>query len=93
MEDIINNTEAERFELTIDGKTSIVQYGLFDGGIAFLHTEVPPELEGKGIASSLAKHVLEYSKTNNLKVLPLCPYINTYIKRHQEYESLVVKHS
>lgn len=90
---IINNREAKRFELTIDDKTSIVAYALFEGGISFLHTEVPPELEGKGIASALAKHVLEYAKANNLKVLPLCPYIKKYIDRHPEYQYLSLKHS
>lgn len=91
--DIVNNTEAKRFELTIEGKTAIVTYSLFEGGITFLHTEVPAEMEGKGIAASLAKFVLEYAKTNNLKVLPLCPYIKLYIDRHPEYQSLSLKHS
>jgi predicted GNAT family acetyltransferase len=89
---IINNTNKNRFELTIDGKTSVVEYKLFEGGISFLHTEVPPELEGKGIASAMAKYVLEYAKTNNLKVMPLCPFINTYINRHPEYQALSLKH-
>jgi predicted GNAT family acetyltransferase len=90
---ISNNTAANRFELTIDGRTAMVTYKLFDGGISFLHTEVPVEFEGKGIASAMAKYVLENAKANNLKVLPLCPFIKTYIDRHQEYQSLVVKHS
>jgi predicted GNAT family acetyltransferase len=89
---IINNTTAKRFELTIDGRTAIVTYKLFDGGISFLHTEVPVELEGKGIGSAMAKYVLEYAKTNNLKVFLLCPFIKTYVDRHIEYQALL-KHT
>ena len=89
---IINNKDKSRFELALDGKISMVEYKLFEGGISLNHTEVPPELEGKGIASALAKHVLEYAKANNLKVLPLCPFIYTYISRHPEYKYLSLKH-
>ncbi len=89
---IINNIDRNRFELTTDGGTSVVEYKLFDGGISLNHTEVPSELEGKGIASTLAKYALEYARTNNLKVLPLCPFIYTYISRHPEYKYLSLKH-
>jgi predicted GNAT family acetyltransferase len=89
---IINNTAKNRFELTTEGITSVVEYKLFDGGISLNHTEVPHQLEGKGIASALAKFALEYAKTNNLKVLPLCPFIYTYISRHPEYKALSLKH-
>jgi uncharacterized protein len=90
---ITNNTTAKRFELIIDGKTAIATYKLFDGGISFLHTEVPVESEGKGVGSAMAKYVLEYAKTNNLKIYPLCPFIKTYIDRHTEYQSLLVNQS
>ncbi len=86
---IIHNEEQQRFELEIDHRMSIVQYRLFEGGIIFDHTEVHPDLEGKGIASRLAVFALEYAKTNHLKVVPLCPFIRTYIMRHKEYESLL----
>lgn len=88
---VINNISRKRFELTVDDKIAVVEYKLFDGGISFLHTEVPHELEGKGIGSALAKYVLDYAKQNSLKVLPLCPFIKKYIDRHPEYLELVIK--
>jgi predicted GNAT family acetyltransferase len=89
---ITNNTNKNRFELTIDGKIAVVEYSLFENGIRFLHTEVPDELEGKGIASAMAKYVLEYAKATNLKVSLLCPFIKAYVDRHPEYQPLLVKH-
>ena len=86
---ITNNTETNQFELTTEGKTAIVEYELEDNQIAFLHTEVPPQLEGRGIGSALAKHVLEYAKEKHLQVKPYCPFIRTYIERHPEYQSLL----
>jgi predicted GNAT family acetyltransferase len=90
---ITNNVNKNRFELIIDGKTSVVEYKLSEGVITLLHTEVPSELEGKGIASAMAKYVLEYAKANNLKVMPLCPFIYTYINRHPEYQALSLRHT
>ena len=51
---------------------------------------MPEALSGQGIASALAKHVLEYAVQNQLKVQPDCPYIRAYIGKHPEYQSLVV---
>lgn len=90
---ITNNIEAKRFELHKDGQIALVQYQLFDGGISFLHTEVPPELGGQGIAAKLAKHVLDYAAENHLKVKPYCPYINAYIDKHPEYQTNSLFHN
>ncbi|MFC0182090.1 hypothetical protein SAMN04515674_101100 [Pseudarcicella hirudinis] len=82
---IINNTENNRFELSLDnGDTAFVEYSLREDKIAFLHTEVPAAYEGKGIAAALAKYVLEYAKSNHLRVIPICPYIKAYIQRHPD---------
>lgn len=90
---IENNKDKHRFETTAEGHTAFVDYKLFDGGISFLHTEVPPALEGKGIASALAKHVLDYAKNNNLKTKIYCSFLQLYIKRHPEYQDNVIAHS
>lgn len=86
---MINNTEHHRFEATVDGMLSEVAYRFFVDTITFLHTEVPEELEGKGIAKALAKAALDHARDNDLKVVPLCPFIAAYIKRHPEYQPLV----
>ncbi len=89
---IVQNTDKRRFETTVNGITAFVEYNLFNNGINYTHTEVPGELEGKGIGSALAKHVLEYAKENHLKVMPLCPFIKKYIDRHPEYASISMLH-
>ncbi len=88
---IINNPDARRFEATVDGFTAVVEYILATGKIVFTHTEVPVELEGRGIAGKMARHVLEYARTEGLEVIPLCPFMASYIRRHTEYIPLVQK--
>lgn len=85
-----NNTADHRFEMMIEGKLSMIGYDMPDeNNIIFTHTEVPEELEGRGIASRLAKAALEFAKNQGLAVIPLCPFVNGYIRRHPEYQPLV----
>jgi len=57
---ITNDEEAQRFETSVDGLRAFIAYRRFPGRIVFTHTEVPPPLEGKGLAppSSLPASVI-----------------------------------
>ncbi len=89
--EIVNNEKHSRFEAAIEGKIAHVDYRFDKGDIILLHTFVPESLRGKGIASALAKLVLEYIKEHKLKAVIYCPTIAKYIKQHPEYEVLVDK--
>jgi len=52
---VSNNPAHHRYELDVDGHTAATYYKTADGVITFIHTEVPPELGGKGIGSRLIK--------------------------------------
>lgn len=86
--EVINNTEEENFEITLDGETAELTYSIEDNLMIIPHTYVPKAFEGKGVGSLLAKTALEYAKENGLKVVPLCSFIETYISRHPEYQEL-----
>lgn len=87
---LVQNTEKNRFELEVEGKTSIIEYILNNENIMFLtHTEVPNSLEGKGVGSSLVHKTLEFLKENKYKLAPLCPFVAAYLKRHPEWKSLL----
>ncbi len=55
------------------------------------HTFVSDDLRGQGIAGRLAKHVMEYVLANNLKVVPVCPYIIKWLENKAEYKDLIVE--
>ena len=57
--------------------------------IVFPHTFVPPELEGHGIAATLARRALDDAKAAGARVVPVCWFIEGYIERHPEYDALV----
>ena len=56
--EIRDERDAKRYALTVDGQTAVVTYNLVQGGLMVTETLVPVELEGWGIASRLARHVL-----------------------------------
>lgn len=86
--DVRHNEEQRRFEVEYDGRLSELTYDRRDGTIRYLHTGVPRELEGHGIAGRLAQAALEYARAEGLQVVPVCPYVRTYIQDHPEFEDL-----
>jgi predicted GNAT family acetyltransferase len=77
-----DNVQQHRFEIEAEGKIAFTAYALRDGAIELLHTEVPKELEGKGIGSALAQQSLEQAKARGLAAIVKCPFIRKWQERH-----------
>ena len=52
--------------------------------LALIHTEVPEAPEGRGLASLLAKTALDYARSNDLTVVPICPFVRSYLEKHPD---------
>lgn len=87
--DVTDNPSKKRFEANVDGYLAVTNYIRNSSSITFTHTEVPEELRGRGIGNHLAHAALEAARAEGLSVVPLCPFVSAYIKRHPEYQSLV----
>lgn len=86
---VVHDAAAERFELRIEGWACRCDYRLVDGVMHLIHTEVPPALEGRGIAARLVQAALDHAQTRGLKVLPRCSYVRAYMRRHPGTQSLL----
>jgi uncharacterized protein len=89
MSAVRNNTELNRFELDVDGHTAVAYYRPSPGLITFTHTEVPPELGGRGVGSTLVKGALDMARAQGLKVASRCPFVSAYLGKHPEYNDLL----
>jgi predicted GNAT family acetyltransferase len=89
MNDVVNNREHHRYELAVGGHIAASYYKLADGVITFMHTEVPSELGGKGVGSTLIKGALDQARADGLKVIAQCPFVKAYIDKHSEYADLL----
>lgn len=93
MEDyeLTDNTERKRYEFHINGLTPLIDYIKNKNGAIYLtHTEVPFSLQGKGIGHVLVKKVLEDIDRQGLKVVPTCSFVAIYIRRHPEWQHLLM---
>ena len=84
------NTELHRLELEIEGNIAFIEYKLEGDRLFLIHTEVPPTLEGKGAGSAIVQKALQYAKDNSYKVVPWCPFVQSYLKRHKEWNDIIV---
>lgn len=87
--EIINNPTEKRFELNIGDSVAALYYSMFENKLYLNHTEVPEALKGQGIAGKLVEGALEYARTNNLPIVPMCPYANKFIQRNPQYQDLL----
>lgn len=78
-----------RFQARVDGQLCVADYRLTDGVMAVTHTEVPPSLQGRGIAAALVRALLDHAAAHGLKVRPLCSYARAYMQRHPETAALI----
>ncbi|PQA59513.1 GNAT family N-acetyltransferase [Siphonobacter curvatus] len=84
------NEDDQQFELQIDQHTALIAYRVLDTHtLALDHTEVPEELEGQGIASALVEKTFQYLDDNQLKLVPNCSFVRTYLERHPDWKRLV----
>ena len=87
----VENPAEKRFEFHIDGEIAIMEYILAKEKIFLTHTEVPKALGGRGIGSRFVELVLKEVEKRELTLVPMCPFVAAYIKRHPEWQKLVLK--
>ena len=88
---VTDNPDKKRYEVSVEGSTAFVEYIKAKDKIYLTHTEVPTALEGKGIGSSLVLKVFEDIERQDLTLVPLCPFVAMYLKKHPEWKKLVMK--
>jgi len=89
MSDIVNNKAQQRYELAVEGHIAATYYKVEDKIITFIHTEVPPELGGKGIGSKLIRGALDQVRADGLKVIAQCPFVKAFIEKNADYQDLL----
>jgi predicted GNAT family acetyltransferase len=87
----VHNIKRSRFEVEVGGEYAFVEYQFYKEDIAIMHTYVPHHARGQGVASALAKYVLDYVRDQKLNLLVFCPTVARYIRGHPEYEVLLDK--
>ena len=87
---IVDTPAERRYEARIGARLAgWVEYGRVQSRLVALHTEVPPEFGGRGIASALVRRVLDDARAAGLFVTPRCPFFKAHFERHPEDADLL----
>jgi predicted GNAT family acetyltransferase len=84
-----DNPALSRFEMETEAGTAVALYRASPGLLTLYHTEVPPALRGRGLASRLVEGVLHHARARGLKVAPRCGFVRHYLETHPEFQDLL----
>jgi hypothetical protein len=83
------NREAGRYELRDGEQVAFLDYRRAGESVVLAYVETPVALRGRGLAGILTRHALEAARAAGLRVVPQCPFVCDYIRKHPEFEELV----
>lgn len=81
---VTDNQAASRFELGADGSLAELLYRRVGNRLVLIHTEVPVELEGRGIGGALVTAAVDRAAREGLTLVPLCPFARGWLQRHPD---------
>tara|TARA_R110002020_G_scaffold5910_6_gene24303 strand:+ start:2686 stop:3057 length:372 start_codon:yes stop_codon:yes gene_type:complete len=82
---VIRNDERSRYELQDgDELAGFAVFELSEGGrIAFTHTQIDKAFRGRGFGDIIASESLADAARRGETIVPLCPFIASYLKDHE----------
>ena len=81
--------DRDRFELDVEGTVAFVTYRKSHDAITLVHTEVPPELGGRGVGSKLGRATLDAVRAQGRKLHVECDFIRNFMAKHPDYNDLL----
>jgi predicted GNAT family acetyltransferase len=54
------------------------------------HTEVDDSLSGKGVGKQLVQAVVDHTRSNNIKIIPLCSFAKSVFEKEKEWQDVLV---
>ncbi|MGH8109862.1 MAG: GNAT family N-acetyltransferase [Arenimonas sp.] len=87
--DIRHNRDQQRFETQVENLLCVIDYELDGATLLLTHVGVPKPIEGRGIAGELTRVALDWARSQHYQVVPVCPYVQAWLRRRPDYQDLV----
>jgi predicted GNAT family acetyltransferase len=88
--EIVRDDETRRYRLRVGGsRAGFAQFRPSPGRIVFTHTVIDHAFEGRGLGSLLARYVIEDAIARGERIVPRCPFIAAWLRKHPGYEASV----
>jgi len=93
-DEVTHDESRSRFIVDADGhEAHLIYHRVSDEVVDFTSTYVPEELRGRGLAGKIVTRAFEWADDHGFSVIPSCPYVAAFVKKHQEYSHLVTEQS
>jgi predicted GNAT family acetyltransferase len=79
-----DDSAGERFVVQSEGRIAQLLYQKEPGRLVLVHTEVPEELGGRGIAGQLVRAAVASAASERRTVVPWCPYARRWLQDHKD---------
>jgi len=87
---VVDNPDELQYELWVGPtRAGFLRYRQEPGAVVLVHTDVDPVFEGQGLGSHLVAGALADARSRGLRVVPVCPFVTAYLRRHPEQQDLV----
>lgn len=86
------NKGENKFYIGDDIKEPLAEITFIENGdnrLVIDHTYVSDELRGQGIAGELVEKVVTRAREKGKKIMPLCPYAKSKLKKTPEYHDVL----
>jgi predicted GNAT family acetyltransferase len=87
---VTDNQAASRFEISEGGHLAELRYHRNGKRLVLIHTEVPEELEGRGLGGRLVVAAVDRASREGLTIVPLCPFARRWLEGHSDVADRVV---
>ncbi|MBB4041895.1 hypothetical protein GGR34_003578 [Microvirga flocculans] len=87
--EVRDNADRHRFELERNGEIAFAIYERRGDDLVIRHVEAAIPLRGTGAASDLMRGVAEIARSEGRRIMPLCGYASSWLRRHKEYGDLL----
>lgn len=89
--EVTHEAGQRRFVAEVDGGEAVAEYVRDGRRVTFTHTVVPPQAEGQGVGSALAKAAFDHARAEGLQVIPQCPFIADWVRKNPGYHEVVAE--
>ncbi|HEX4391768.1 MAG TPA: GNAT family N-acetyltransferase [Mycobacterium sp.] len=81
-----------KYTIAIDGETvGLAAVADRDNQRVFYHTKVEERFGGRGLATILVTEALQATRADGMRVVPVCPMVADFIKKHPEFNDITDK--
>ena len=81
---VMDNPAENRFELTVNGETAVLQYERRKDTLTLVHTEVPEAIRGHHVGDRLVEAGIAAAHAGGLRLIVVCPFARAYMHRRSQ---------